>query len=327
MDRLNVAIVGATGMVGRTFLKVLEEMELPLGELVLLASERSAGKEVLFRNEEYTIEELREESFDPERFQYALFSAGAAVSRTYAPMARDRGITVIDNSSFWRMEEDVPLVVPEINMEHIKGKRLISNPNCSTIQSVLPLKVIHDLFQVKRVVYTTYQAVSGSGQKGVMDLERTRRGENPAFYPKPMADNCLPHIDVFLPDGSTKEEQKMVDETRKILGEPHLKVSATCVRVPVLNGHSVAMNVTCEKPLDFSLLKEELKKAEGMVFYEEGYPTARDADGQDKVLVGRLRRDESEENTLHLWVVADNIRKGAASNAVQILKKLWEESI
>lgn len=325
MDKINVAIVGATGMVGRTFLTVLEEMALPLGNLVLLASKRSAGKKVTFMGKEYVVEELTEASFDRERFQYALFSAGGSISEAFAPVAMRSGITVIDNSSQWRMKEGVPLVVPEINRKAMGEHLLISNPNCSTIQSVLPLKVIHDLYQVERVSYTTYQAVSGSGQKGVEDLLRTRNGEEGTFYPKTIADNCLPQIDVFLEDGYTKEEQKMMDETRKILEDHAMKVTATCVRVPVLNGHSVAMNVTCRQEIDYEQLGKALAAAEGITYYETDYPTARDASGQDRVLVGRLRKDESLEHTLHLWCVADNIRKGAASNAVQILKEVWEE--
>ncbi|MFH5834788.1 aspartate-semialdehyde dehydrogenase [Proteiniclasticum sp. C24MP] len=325
MDKLNLAIVGATGMVGRTFLTVLEEMELPLGNLVLLASERSAGKKVLFQGKEIEVEELTEGSFDKERFQYALFSAGGSISEIYAPIATQNGITVIDNSSQWRMHEEVPLVVPEINMKAVEDHLLISNPNCSTIQSVLPLKVIHDLYQVERVAYTTYQAVSGSGQKGVEDLLGTRAGKEPSFYPKVISDNCLPQIDVFLEDGYTKEEQKMVDETRKILEDEKMKVTATCVRVPVLNGHSVAMNVTCREKIDYEALRKALASSEGIIYYETDYPTARDATGQDQVLLGRLRKDESLDNSLHLWCVADNIRKGAASNAVEILKRVWEE--
>lgn len=325
LDKLNLAIVGATGMVGRTFITVLEEMDLPVGNLVLLASERSAGKKVVFRGKEYEVEKLTEESFDRDRFQYALFSAGGSVSAAFAPIASREGITVIDNSSHWRMHDDVPLVVPEINQSAVKDHLLISNPNCSTIQSVLPLKVIHDLYQVERVVYTTYQAVSGSGQKGVEDLSRTRNGEEASFYPKVIADNCLPQIDVFQEDGYTKEEQKMIDETRKILEDEKMQVSATCVRVPVINGHSVAMNVTCKEPIDYGVLRKALSEAEGITFYDKDYPTARDASGQDQVLVGRLRKDPSFKNTLHLWCVADNIRKGAASNALQILKRIWEE--
>lgn len=326
MKKINLAIVGATGMVGKTFLKVLEDRDFPVGELVLLASEKSAGKVMTFKGRPYEIEELTPESLDPERFQAALFSVSAELSRVYGKIAMDRGIVVIDNSSAWRMDEEIALIVPETNSGMLKGHgNLIANPNCSTIQSVIPLAVIDRLFKAKRVIYTTYQAVSGSGYEGLADLERTQRGEEGIFYPKPMADNCLPQIDVFQENGYTKEEQKMIDETRKILGRPDLAVTATCVRVPVKNGHSVAMNVTCEKPVDMVLLKKELSDAEGIIFYEEGYPTARDADGQDQVLVGRLRVDNSEENTIHLWCVADNIRKGAATNAVQILEKGMEE--
>lgn len=326
MNKINVAIVGATGMVGRTFIHVLEDLEVPIGELTLLASEKSAGKKVVFRGKELTVETLTEEALDPQRFQYALFSAGAGVSLRFAPVAASRGITVIDNSSAFRMDPQIPLVVPEVNFSAIGPQdRLIANPNCSTIQCMLALKVTHELFGLSRVVYTTYQAVSGSGYKGVEDLERTQKGEAPQFYPQPIADNCLPHIDVFLDSGYTKEEQKMVDETRKILDLPGLPVSATCVRVPVKNGHSVALNVTTEKPLDLPLLAKTLASTEGLRFYPEGYPTAREASGQDLVLLGRMRRDDSFPNTFHLWTVADNIRKGAATNAVQILMKLMEE--
>ena len=326
MKKINLAIVGATGMVGKTFLKVLEDRDFPVGELVLLASEKSAGKRMEFRGKVYEVEELTPESMDPERFQAALFSVSAELSLIYGKIAAERGIVVVDNSSAWRMAENIPLVVPEVNLQAAFGQgNLIANPNCSTIQSVIPLAVIDRLFKAKRVIYTTYQAVSGSGYEGVEDLLRTQRGEEGTFYPKPIADNCLPHIDVFQENGYTKEEQKMIDETRKILGRPDLAVTATCVRVPVKNGHSVAMNVSCERPIDLELLKRELKNSEGIILYETGYPTARDADGQDNVLVGRLRVDESERNTLHLWSVADNIRKGAATNAVQILEKLMEE--
>lgn len=327
MSKVNVAIVGATGMVGSTFLKVLEDLKVPVDDLILLASEKSVGKKVLFRGREYEVELLNEDALDPARFSYALFSAGGGVSTQYAPIAASRGITVIDNSSAWRMDPKVPLVVPEINFDAIgEDDHLIANPNCSTIQSVLPLKVIHDLFTVRRVVYTTYQAVSGSGFKGIADLDRTLAGEDAAFYRHPIAGNCLPEIDVFLDNGYTKEEQKMIEETRKILGDDTMAVSATCVRVPVRNGHSVAMNVTTEQPLNLDLLIEALAAAEGIRVTgdNELYPTARQASGQDQVLVGRLRIDDSFPNTLHLWNVADNIRKGAATNAVQILMKLLE---
>ena len=327
MNKVNVAVVGATGMVGSTFLKVLEDLQVPVGELVVLASERSVGKKVQFKGQDYEVELLTEEAFDPKRFQYALFSAGGGVSTHFAPIAARAGITVIDNSSAWRMDPNVPLVVPEVNFSAIgPDDHLIANPNCSTIQSVLPLKVIDDLFGVRRVVYTTYQAVSGSGFKGTHDLERTLRGEAPQFYRHPMANNVLPEIDVFLDNGYTKDEQKMIDETRKILENDAIAVSATCVRVPVANSHSVAMNVTTERPLDMELLRRTLAATPGIRYTgeNEAYPTPLQATGQDDVLVGRLRLDDSFPNTLHLWCVADNIRKGAASNAVQILKRLME---
>lgn len=325
LSKLNIAIVGATGRVGRTFLQVLPSMGLPLGEVVLFSSHASKGKKLPFGERILVVEELTEEAIDGKRFQYALFSAGGDISKTFAPLFRDRGIQVIDNSSAFRMEKDVPLVVPEVNPKEAMGHLLIANPNCSTIQSVLPLKVVKDLFGLKRVSYTTYQAVSGSGQKGVEDLKRTLKGEAPSFYPRSIAGNCIPQIDVFLADGYTKEEVKMIEETRKILELPKLPVTATCVRVPVENGHSVAVNVTCEKDLDLEVLKRAFQRADGIIFYEDGYPVAEDANGRDEVLLGRLRQDESMGKSLHFWCVADNVRKGAATNALQILKIVWEE--
>ncbi len=322
MNSVNVAIVGATGMVGRTFLKVLEDHKVPVGTIVFLASEKSAGSKLTFNGKEYTVELLTEEAFDPDRFQYALFSAGGSVSTKFAPIAAARGITVIDNSSAWRMDPAVPLIVPEVNFDDLGGSHLIANPNCSTIQSVYPLAVVDKLFNATRVVYNTYQAVSGSGLKGVQDLERTLAGEAPQFYAKPIANNCLPHIDDFLPNGYTKEEKKMIDETRKILGKPELAVTATCVRVPVMNGHSVSINVTCEKEINMPALLDALEASEGIILYREGYPTALDASGRDEILVGRVRIDESEKNTINMWCVADNVRKGAATNAVQILERM-----
>lgn len=327
MSNLNVAIVGATGMVGRTLIRVLEDHKVPVDDLILLASERSAGSTVSFNGAELTVELLTAEAFDPERFQYALFAAGGDISRQYARLAAERGITVIDNSSAFRMEPEVPLVIPEVNPEALDpGARLIANPNCSTIQSVLPLAVIDDLFHVKRVIYNTYQAVSGSGVNGTEDLERTRRGEAPQFYPRSIADSCLPHIDDFLPSGYTKEEQKMIDETRKILAKPEIQVTATCVRVPVANGHAVSMNVTCEEPIDLPRLLDVMEAQEGIRVYREGYPVTEDVNGTDLTLVGRVRMDDSEANTINLWCVADNIRKGAAANAVQILERMVAEN-
>jgi aspartate-semialdehyde dehydrogenase len=318
---INVAVVGATGMVGQSFIKVLEEFDLPIQNIVFLASEKSAGKSVSFKGKDHKVQTLTESSFD-QPLDYALFSAGGDVSKLYAPIAASKGVIVIDNSSAWRMDPKVPLVVPEINPEDaFKHQGIIANPNCSTIQSVLPLYALRD-YQIKRVVYCTYQAVSGSGYKGIQDLKRNIAGEPSVFYPKQILHNVIPQIDVFLPNGSTKEEEKMVNETRKILHSPSMRVTATCVRVPVFNGHSVAINIEFEKEFTLEEIIMTLKAQKGLKVFEQDYPTALDVSGQDLTYVGRIRRDESVPNGLHLWVVADNIRKGAASNAVQIIQVL-----
>lgn len=319
---MKIAIVGATGLVGRTFLKILEERELDITELYLFASKRSAGNKVIFKNKEYIVEELTENSFDRD-IDIALFSAGGDISKKFAPIATEKGVLVVDNSSAWRMESGVPLVVPEVNPETaFKNNGIIANPNCSTIQCMLPLKVLEEKYGLKRVIYCTYQAVSGSGHKGVEDLENGLRGKEPKTYPHPIVNNCLPHIDKFLENGYTKEEIKMIDETRKILGIPALPVTATCVRVPVMNSHSVSITAELERDFDLEEVKEALGNFAGMVLVDDvnsnEYPLASDATGQDKVLVGRVRRDFSTEKGINLWVVADNIRKGAATNAVQI---------
>ena len=320
---MRVAIVGASGMVGQSFIKVLEEYALPIEKIVFFASKRSAGKPIEFNHKNYVIEELTEDCFK-QGFDYALFSAGGSVSEHYAPFAAKSGCIVVDNSSFWRMHKDVPLIVPEVNMDaYHKGDLIIANPNCSTIQSVLPLHALKPL-GIKRVVYSTYQAVSGSGYKGVLDLERNLNKEESTFYPKQILHNVIPQIDVFLENGNTKEEEKMIQETRKILNLPDLRVSATCVRVPVFNGHSVAINVEFEKEFSLEEVYDYLDKQEGLKLWKDDYPTALDVSGQDVIHVGRVRRDESVPNGLNLWCVGDNIRKGAASNAVQIVKKLME---
>lgn len=319
---MKVAIVGATGLVGRTFLKVLEERDLGITELYLFASKRSAGKEIVFRGKKYIVEELTENSFD-RNIDVALFSAGGDISRQYAPIAAAKGVLVVDNSSAWRMAEEVPLVVPEVNgNQAFENHGIIANPNCSTIQCMLPLKVLAEKYGLRRVIYDTYQAVSGTGQKGVEDLENGLKGLEPKTYPHQIVNNCLPHIDSFLDNGYTKEEMKMVNETRKILNLPELPVTATCVRVPVINSHSVSITAELEKDFDLEELKKALEDFEGIVLVDNPqsnvYPLASDATGQDKVLVGRVRRDFSTDRSVNLWVVADNIRKGAATNAVQI---------
>jgi len=321
---IKIAIVGATGMVGQSFIKVLEEFDLDISEIIFLASERSAGKSVTFNGKTYLVEALNETSFD-RPLDYALFSAGGEVSKHYAPIAASKGIVVIDNSSAWRMDPKVPLVVPEINPEDaFSHQGIIANPNCSTIQSVLPLFALKDL-SIKRVVYSTYQAVSGSGYKGINDLNRNLQGEASIFYPKQILHNVIPQIDVFLSNGSTKEEEKMVNETRKILHEPNLKVSATCVRVPVFNGHSVSINVEFNRDFTMDEVLTKLKAQKGIRVFEQDFPTALEASGQDLTYVSRIRRDDSVPYGLNLWCVADNIRKGAASNAIQIMQVLMGE--
>lgn len=326
MKSYKLAIVGATGLVGRTALTVLEEYDLPISEYTFFASIRSAGSKINFKGKEYTIKELKEDSFD-EHFDFAIFSAGSDISKKYAPIAVSKGCVVIDNSSAFRMDPNVPLVVPEVNPEEIKNNHgIIANPNCSTIQAVVPLKVLDSKYKIKRIIYSTYQAVSGAGQKGVEDLTNGLEGKSPQKFPHPIVNNCIPHIDVFLENGYSKEEEKMINETRKILKRPDLKITATTVRVPVLNSHSESINVEFEKEFDLDELKKELSKAEGIIVQDDvssnTYPLATNASGHDDVFVGRIRRDFSIESGINFWCVADNIRKGAASNAVQILKKM-----
>lgn len=328
MKKYNIAIVGATGMVGRTFLKVLEERNFPIDNLYLLASSRSCGTEINFKNKTYIVEELTPESFTKE-IDIALFSAGGNISKEMAPIAVSHGITVIDNSSAWRMDPTIPLVVPEVNPEAATTNKLIANPNCSTIQVVVPLKVLDDLYGIKRVVYSTYQAVSGSGVAGVKDLKDGIEGKEPSNYPHPIAFNCLPHIDDFTENGYTKEELKMINETRKILNKPNLPITSTCVRVPVENGHSVSVNLEFEKEFDLEELKKALQNKKGIILQDDVknniYPMPINASGFDEVFVGRIRRDYSVENGINLWTVADNIRKGAATNTVQIAELLIEQ--
>ena len=328
MKQYKIAVVGATGMVGRTFLKVLEERKLPAESYTLFASARSAGSKVTFMGQEYTIRELTETSFD-EGFDIALFSAGGSISEKFAPIAASKGCVVIDNSSQWRMDPEVPLVVPEVNPEDIlKHKGIIANPNCSTIQAMVPLRPLQQKYGIKRIVYSTYQAVSGAGMGGYQDLENGIKGEAPKKFNHPIFNNCLPQIDVFLPNGYTKEEMKMVNETRKILGDDTLRVTATTVRVPVFMSHSESINVELEKPFDLDELRATLAAAPGLVVLDDPenavYPMAIDASDKDEVFVGRIRRDESVENGINMWVVADNIRKGAATNTIQIAQKLIE---
>ena len=362
MKKIRLAIVGATGLVGRTVLKVLEEKNLPISEYVLFASSKSAGKKVKFMGTDYIVQELKEDSFDS-GFDFAIFSAGGSTSKKYAPIAASKGCIVVDNSSAFRMEPDVPLVVPEVNPEEIQNNHgIIANPNCSTIQAVVVLKPLDDKYRIKRIVYSTYQAVSGAGRYGVEDLENGIKNyviDNAYELQKfdyPIFSNCLPHIDVFLDNGYTKEEEKMINETRKILKRPELKITATTVRVPVFNSHSESINVEFEQPFKMEDLVKTLSDFPGLIVQDNivsnaikhdsaktlenkiteleqskldkpVYPLAINASGHDEVFVGRIRRDYSVESGVNLWIVADNIRKGAASNAIQIVEKLIEKRL
>ena len=331
MKSYNVAVVGATGMVGQKMLQVLEEMKFPVNNLYPMASARSKGKTVKFGDKEYVVEELCDEAFDKD-IDIALFSAGGSTSERFAPAAAKRGVIVIDNSSAWRMDPEVPLVVPEVNPEDLKRhKNIIANPNCSTIQAMVALKPIYDKYGIDRIVYSTYQAVSGSGVKGYKDLEEGVKGAENQFYPHPIAYNCLPHIDDFLDNGYTKEEMKMVNETHKILHDDNIRVTATTVRVPVYYGHSESINVETKKPFEIEDVKALFKDAPGCVLRDDPannvYPLAREAEGTNDVYIGRIRRDFSIDNGINFWCVADNIRKGAAANAVQIALALIEEGL
>ena len=328
MKNYKLAIVGATGLVGRTALKVLDEFNLPISEYVFFASKNSAGTTLYFKNKEYTVYELKDDSFD-QGFDFAIFSAGADTAKHFAPIAASKGCIVVDNSSAFRMDNNVPLVVPEVNPKEIfKNNGIIANPNCSTIQAVVALKPLDDRYGIKRVVYSTYQAVSGAGQKGIKDFENGIKGEAPQKFPYPIFNNCIPQIDVFLDNGYTKEEMKMINETRKILSKPDLKITATTVRVPVINSHSESINVEFEKNFNLQDLINTLKRSDGIIVKDdiksEIYPLALDATGNNEVFIGRIRRDDSVPYGINMWVVADNIRKGAATNAVQIVKKLIE---
>ena len=316
-------------MVGRKFLEVLTERNLPVENYYLFASAKSAGKQIDFMGKPHTVIELSEQNVAAltGKIDFALFSAGGSVSKEFAPLFVKAGATVVDNSSQWRIDEDVPLVVPEVNPEDVKwNKGIIANPNCSTIQAVVALKPLKDTFGLKRVVYSTYQAVSGAGVAGYNDLLEGVKGEAPKKFPYPIAYNMLPHIDVFMEDGYTKEEWKMIVETRKILHDPNLRVTATTVRVPVFYGHSESINVEFEKPCDRESLRNALEGFDGLKVMDDPannvYPMPILAENHDEVYVGRIRIDQSAESGANLWVVADNIRKGAATNAVQIVELL-----
>ena len=323
---LKVAVCGATGMVGRTMLNLLAERNFPISDLIPVASSRSAGKQLEFKGEQHTIV-----SFDEALLRkpdVALFSAGGSVSLEWAPRFAEVGTTVIDNSSAWRMNEKFKLVVPEVNGDVVTNEDLIiANPNCSTIQLVMALKPLHDAFNAKRVVVSTYQSVTGTGQAAFQQLEMERRGEDGEMvYPYPIDRNVLPHCDIFLDNDYTKEEMKLTQETCKILGDDAIKVVATAVRVPVAGGHSESVNVEFESAYEVGDVKKRLSDFPGIKVQDQpetnNYPMPLYASGKDEVFVGRIRRDFTQENTLNMWVVADNLRKGAATNAIQIAEDL-----
>ncbi|NIM02719.1 aspartate-semialdehyde dehydrogenase [bacterium] len=348
MKKYNVGVVGATGLVGREMVRMLEKRNFPVANLRLLASQRSRGKTLKFKGREIVVEELNPSSFkvsSPEekfslsgRLHMALFSAGGSISREYAPLAAQEGIFVIDNSSAWRMDPEVPLVVPEINSHTLsKDKKIIANPNCSTIQMVVVLAPLHRKARIKRIVVSTYQAVSGAGQKAVLELEEqvsaiaSGKKIKPMVFPHQIAYNCIPQIDVFLENGYTKEEMKMVNETRKIMEDDSITITATCVRVPVFRGHSEAVNIETERKITPQEARQILNKAEGIVVVDDisklKYPLPTKAADSDETFVGRIREDQSIPNGLNMWIVSDNLLKGAALNAVQIGEELINRKI
>lgn len=326
MRKVNVAVVGASGLVGRKIREILEERNFPVEKLFAFASKKSAGTKIEYAGREVIIEELKEDSFDGRGIDIALFAAGGSVSEKYIPLAIKNNIKVVDNSSFFRMDKNVPLVIPEVNPDDIKeDDMLIANPNCSTIQSVLAISKIHKDFGIERIIYNTYQAVSGGGERALEDLYEKKN----EHWKYKIYDNVLPQIDVFLDNGYTKEEMKMIDETRKILDDHDLKITATAIRVPVSNSHGVSINLKLKKDFTLDEIRQTIKATPGVILEddikEEIYPMPAFVSGKDEVFVGRIREDYSCERSLNLWTVADNIRKGAALNAIEIAELLVED--
>ena len=320
---MNVAIVGATGLVGSTFLKVLEEKDyIKIDELFLFASSKSEGKIIMFKNKPHRVLALTKENILNKKIDFALFSAGSEVSKMFAPIFKSCGATVIDNSSAFRMKKHIPLIVPEVNAEKILNKKLIANPNCSTIQCMAPLKALDKKFNLKKVIFSTYQAVSGSGQKGLNDLFNNQNGEKSKFYPYQIYDNLIPHIDSFLDNGYTKEEMKMVNETKKILNKKNLKISATCVRVPITYCHSVSIWAEFDKDVNLNEAISSFEQFKNIKILNSinSYPMPILAKETDTIFVGRIRKDLFNKKAINFFVVADNIRKGAASNAIEIME-------
>jgi aspartate-semialdehyde dehydrogenase len=328
---MKVAVVGATGLVGSKMIKVLEERNFNVTEFIPVASEKSVGKKVTFKGKEYEVVGMQ--TAVDRKPQIAIFSAGGATSKTWAPKFAEVGTTVVDNSSAWRMEPDIKLVVPEVNAHVLtRTDKIIANPNCSTIQMVVALVGIHKAYKIRRIVVSTYQSVTGSGKKGYDQLMEERKGiSGTKAYPHAIDMNALPHIDVFLDNGYTKEEMKMVNETRKIMGDESIRVTATTVRIPVIGGHSEAVNVECEKEFDLADVRKILENTPGVIVMDDPknnvYPMPLVSHDRDEVFVGRLRRDESQPRTMNMWVVSDNLRKGAATNAVQIAEYIVKEKL
>ena len=328
---MKVAVVGATGLVGQVMLKVLEERQFPVTELLVVASERSIGKEIEFKGKKYQVIGMKQAiEMKPD---IAIFSAGGSTSLQWAPEFAKAGITVIDNSSAWRMDPGKKLVVPEINADSLTiDDKIIANPNCSTIQMVLALAPLHWKYKAKRLVVSTYQSVTGTGVKAVRQLENERNGiTGEMAYAHPIDKNCIPQCDVFTDNGYTKEEMKLVNETKKIMGDDSIKVTATAVRVPVVGGHSESINIEFEKDFDLDEVRRLLSEMEGVTVQDNPsssvYPMPRNSENRDEVFIGRIRRDESQPNTLNMWVVSDNLRKGAATNAIQIAEYLLEKGM
>ncbi|MGF1924154.1 MAG: aspartate-semialdehyde dehydrogenase [Bacteroidia bacterium] len=329
---MKVAVVGATGLVGTVMLKVLEERNFPLTELIPVASEKSVGKLITFKGKQFPIVSM--DTAIGMRPEIALFSAGGSTSLEHAPRFKEAGTTVIDNSSAWRMDPKIPLIVPEVNASTLSiDDKIIANPNCSTIQMVVALKPLHDAYRIKRVVVSTYQSVTGTGVKAVDQMMNERNGvhDGPMAYPYQIDLNVIPQIDVFTENGYTKEEMKMINETRKIMGDDSIRLTATTVRIPVMGGHSESVNIEFENEFDLANVTSLLEKTEGIIVVDDianlKYPMPKDAHEKDEVFVGRIRRDDSMPNTLNMWIVADNLRKGAATNAVQIAEYLVRKEL
>lgn len=327
MKNFTLAVLGATGLVGQTMISILEEKNLPIDNIYFFASERSEGKKIEFKGKTYTIEALSVENLKNKKIDFALSALDSDFSKEFSPILAKMGTTVIDNSSAFRMEKEIPLIVPEVNPDvAFTNKGIISNPNCSTIQSVVAIKPIYDKYGIKRIIYNTYQSVSGSGVNGLKDLEEGLKGGKNEFYPHQIAYNTIPHIDSFLDTGYTKEEMKMVDETRKILGDESIKITATAVRVPAKYSHSVSINIETKEPFEIEDVIKLYENFPGIILQNNSennvYPTNLHAEGKDEVFVGRIRRDFSTENGINLWCTADNTRKGAALNTIQILELL-----